>query len=61
MTLEYLQQRLAKWETSNDLDALLRAADSLDLLTDGERQSWTSDRTVELAAAIAVHIQSRGQ
>lgn len=61
MTTEYLQHRLSQWQTSRDMDALMRAADSLDLLTATEHRAWTVDeaRAAGLAQAIQSAIASK--
>ena len=52
--IAYLKQRLAQWEAGEDMDALLRAADHIDLLSPDERKAWEvdDDRADELAEAV---------
>lgn len=51
---EYLQLRIGQWQSSSDMDALMRAADHIDLLPNAERSAWTVDdaRAAELVTAI---------
>lgn len=60
-TSEYLEHRLGQWQASGDMDALMRAADSLDLLSEGEHRAWEvdGDRAAALAAAIQAEIDTQ--
>lgn len=60
-TSEYLEHRLGQWQASGDMDALMRAADSLDLLSHDEHRAWVvdGDRATELATKIQAKIASQ--